>query len=160
MLKRLAMEECTFVPWFDIPFMAKLCLQSSQVWSFPKSEIFFLWLVCEWRRQNQLLSDYGDCFLGNIWNFKVKVCCQCTNYIKVPISPKVKCKYKGAIKNLWPPLIPKECQCVRNAGFSVRACDYFEIRETHAQCMRLESSEVITKVTAPNVFETFDFYFI
>ena len=45
----------------------------------------------------------------------------------------------GTIRNLWPPLIPKECQCLRNAGVNVRA--WWDVlkctRLRHAQCARL-----------------------
>ena len=37
----------------------------------------------------------------------------------------------------------EECQCVINAHVGARAWDYIEMRETHAQCMRLESSTII-----------------
>ena len=38
--------------------------------------------------------------------------------------------------------LPEQCQCVRNARVGVRAWDCIKMSETHAQCVRLESSSV------------------
>ena len=66
---------------------------------------------------------------------------------------EVQCQWRnefGIHEHFWKlktlSYLPEQCQCVRNTRVGLRAWDCIEMSETHAQCVRIESSAFCSKI--------------
>ena len=66
---------------------------------------------------------------------------QIEHWPKFSASEGTNSKFMNTSKSLNGSYLWEKCQCVRNARVSVRAWDCIEMRDTYAQCVRLESYE-------------------